>query len=134
MPILVALVVMSPFGPVNVFRQTVLFNLVLSDRAPRTTFYPNVLSGVMTWVGAPGAYSVLAVLVLALGVLVAPWMRLLPAMLCGASVLLVVSPTPEPQYVPVIVYLAFAAVFERRSPGRARWSEQPMRGAITAPA
>jgi hypothetical protein len=105
----VATLLMLPFGVVNVLRETLLFNLVLSERAKLTTFYPNVLSGTLSWVGAPGAFPVLAVLLLGGAVLWSRRLPLLPAMFFTACVFLLVSPTPEPQYVPVMLYLALCA-------------------------
>ena len=115
MPLVVSAACTIPFGLVAVFRETVLFNLLLHRRAPLTTFYPNVLSGPMTWLGITDAYSVVAVLALAFAVLAAPWMKLYSAMLCAAIVFLLVSPTPEPQYVPAIVILALASVLDGSS-------------------
>lgn len=97
---------MLPFGVGNVLRETLLFNLVLSERATLTTFYPNVLSGTLSWLGIPGAFPVLAVLALAAAVLYSRRFSLLPALFFTGSVFLLVSPTPEPQYIPVMLYLA----------------------------
>jgi hypothetical protein len=82
---------------------------VLSERAKLTTFYPNVLSGTLSWLGAPAAFPVLAVLLLGAAVLFSRRLPLLPAMFFTACVFLLVSPTPEPQYVPVMLYLALCA-------------------------
>lgn len=114
-PVLVAVAMMASFGVGQVFRETVLFNLFLKTRAALTTFYPNVLSGPMTWIDTPGAYSVLAVLFLGASVLAAKWLRPLDAMLCSSTVFLLVSPTPEPQYIPVMIYLALAALLSHRT-------------------
>jgi hypothetical protein len=100
---------MLPFGIANVLRETLLFNLVLSQRAPLTTFYPNVLSGLSSWLGIPGAFPVLAVLLLGGAVLYARRFPLLHAMFFTGSVFLLVSPTPEPQYIPVMLFLALSA-------------------------
>jgi hypothetical protein len=105
----VATLLMVPFGVGSVLRETLLFNLVLSERAKLTTFYPNVLSGTLSWVGAPWAFPVLAVLLLGGAVLWSRRLPLLPAMFFTACVFLLVSPTPEPQYVPVMLYLALCA-------------------------
>jgi hypothetical protein len=113
--LLVAALLMLPFGVAKVLRETLLFNLVLSERAKLTTFYPNVLSGTLTWLGLPGAFPVLAVLLLGAAVL---WCRRLPllhALLLTGAAFLLVSPTPEPQYVPVMVYLALCAALEVES-------------------
>lgn len=115
--LLVALGLMLPFGVGNVLRETLLFNLVLSERAKLTTFYPNVLSGTLTWLGMPEAFPALAVLLLGAAIL---WSRRLPlaqALPFTAAAFLLVSPTPEPQYVPVIVYLALCAALYGGAPG-----------------
>jgi hypothetical protein len=101
---------MLPFGIGNVLRETLLFNLVLSDRAQLTTFYPNVLSGSLSWLGVPGAFPALAVLLLGGAVVYSRRLELLTAMFFTASVFLLVSPTPEPQYIPVMLYLALCAL------------------------
>jgi hypothetical protein len=117
--LLVALGLMLPFGVGNVLRETLLFNLVLSERAKLTTFYPNVLSGTLTWLGVPGAFPALAVLLLGAAIL---WSRRLPlahALPFTGAAFLLVSPTPEPQYIPVIVYLALCAALHGGVPARA---------------
>ncbi len=101
---------MVPFGVGNVLRETLLFNLVLSKRAELTTFYPNVLSGTLSWLGVPGVFPVLAVLLLGGAVLYSRRLELLSAMFFTASVFLLVSPTPEPQYIPAMLYLALCAL------------------------
>lgn len=114
-PVLVAVLCMAPFGVMTVLRETVLFNLQLETRAELTTFYPNVLSGMTTWLGVPKAYPILAVVCLAGAVLASRWLRLYAGMLCSCIVFLLVSPTPEPQYIPVIVLLSLAAILDKRS-------------------
>ncbi len=106
-----AVVVMAPFGPVNVLKNTVLFNLVLEDRAALTTFYPNVLSGPFAWLGLQSVYPIAAVALLALAVLAAPKLGLLAAMLTSAVVFLLVAPTPEPQFIPALFFLVVVAQF-----------------------
>jgi hypothetical protein len=110
--VFVALALMLPFGLNNVLRETLLFNLVLGERARLTTFYPNALSGTLTWLGVPGAFPVLAVLLLGAAIL---WSRRLPlmhALFFSGAVFLLVSPTPELQYIPVMVYLALCAALQ----------------------
>ncbi len=104
-----AVLVMMPFGVANVLKNTILFNLVLRDRAALTTFYPNVLSGPFAWFGLSGLYSVAAVAILALSILAAPRLSLFSAMLTAAYVFLFVAPTPEPQFLPLLLFLAVAA-------------------------
>jgi len=106
-----AVLVMAPFGVVDVLKNTVLFNLVLEDRAALTTFYPNVLSGPFAWLGLKSAYPSVAVAVLALAILAAPKLRLATAMLTSAIVFLLVAPTPEPQFIPTLVFIVVVAQF-----------------------
>jgi hypothetical protein len=107
--IAVALTLMLPFGVGDVLRETLLFNLVLSERAKLTTFYPNVLSGTLSWLGVPGVFPFLAVALLGAAVLWSRRLPLLEAAFFVSSVFLLVSPTPEPQYIPVMLYLALCA-------------------------
>jgi hypothetical protein len=104
-----AILIMAPFGVGAVFKNTILFNLVLKDRAALTTFYPNVLSGPLEWLGLGGVYPFAAMIILGLSIVAAPRLGLLPAMLTAAFAFLLVAPTPEPQYLPIILYLALAA-------------------------
>ncbi len=106
-----AVLVMAPFGVINVLKNTVLFNLVLKDRAALTTFYPNVISGPFAWLGLQGVYPIAAVALLALAVLAAPKLGLLPAMLTAAIVFLLVAPTPEPQFIPALFLLVVVGQF-----------------------
>jgi hypothetical protein len=115
-----AVLVIAPFGVAAVFKNTILFNLVLKDRAALTTFYPNALSGPLEWLGLSGVYPIAAVIILALSVLAAPRLGLFPAMLTAAFAFLLVAPTPEPQYLPIILYLALAA----------RWMDMVERGTL----
>jgi len=100
--------IMAPFGLGAVLKNTVLFNLVLKDRAVLTTFYPNVLSGPLNALGLGAAYPAAAVAVVGLAVLAAPRLNLFPAMLTASFVFLLAAPTPEPQYLPIVLYLALA--------------------------
>ena len=52
----VAALIMAPYGIAAVVKETILFNLILKDRAVMTTFFPNVLSGPMTWAGLGEIY------------------------------------------------------------------------------
>jgi hypothetical protein len=100
---------MMPFGVAAVVKNTVLFNLILKDRAVLTTFFPNVLSGLFSWVGLSGLYSAAAVAALGVSVLIAPRLGRFPAMLTAAFTFLLVAPTPEPQFVPLVLFLVIAA-------------------------
>jgi hypothetical protein len=106
-----AALVMLPYGIVNVLKNTILFNLILKDRDAQTIFFPNFLSGLMTWIGLETLYSVVAVVILAAAVLIAPRLSLFSAMLAAAYVFLLVAPTPELQFIPTIVLFVAAARF-----------------------
>jgi hypothetical protein len=115
--------IMAPYGVANVFKSTVLLNLVLKDRAVLATFFANALSGPMTWLGLESLYSITAVVILGLAVLAAPRLSLFSAMMLAVYVFLFVSPTPEAQFLPLVFFLAISArlmTFEREGtiPGR----------------
>jgi len=101
--------IIVPYGVANVLNNVILFHLILRKRAVLTTFYPNVLSGPLQWLGAGALYPFLALALLALAVLNAPRFSALPAMVIAAFAFLFVSPTPEPQFVPELAYLALSA-------------------------
>jgi hypothetical protein len=103
-----AMLQMAPFGIENVFRETVLFNLVLDTRAELTTYYPNVVSGLFYWLSLKNAFPLVAVFLLGISVLVAPLQRTFSAILTAAITFMFVATTPEPQYVPIILFLALA--------------------------
>jgi hypothetical protein len=105
-----AVVLMAPFGVTAVLKNTILFNLVLKDRAVYTTFFPNVLSGPMTWLGLQTLYPAAALAVLAAAVLAAPKLDLPLALMTASTAFLFVTATPEPQYIPVMLYLALFSV------------------------
>ena len=104
-----AVLVTAPFGVSAVFRNTILFNLALRERATLTTFYPNVLSGPLEWLGLGGIYPVAAVIILGLTVLAAPKLRLFTAMLAAGTAFLLVAATPEPQFLPTMLFLVVTA-------------------------
>jgi hypothetical protein len=132
-PATIALALCLPFGLASVVRSTVLFNADLGGRAELTTFYPNVVSGVATWAGAERLYPLLAVAGLVAALAAGRRMRPLAAMLLAVTVFLLVSPTPEPQYVPMVVLLLLGALVERdRANARARGAAAG--GAAPAPA
>jgi hypothetical protein len=95
-----------PYGVKDVFKNTILFNLVLNDRAVVTTFYPNVLSGALSWIGLGKVYPFAAVLALGLSVFFTRWLTLFSGFLLAGMVFVFVSPTPEPQFIPLIAYIA----------------------------
>ena len=104
-----AFLVMAPFGIVNVLKSTALFNLVLKDRAVMTTFYPNVLSGPLAWIGWGGLFPFAAFVLLALAILAAPKLDTLTAMMVAANVFMILATTPEPQFLPALVLIAVVA-------------------------
>jgi hypothetical protein len=112
-PVGIALMLCLPFGLTSVLRGTLLFNVELDQRAKLTTFYPNVVSGLLSWAGLARIFPVLAVGMLTIAVLLAPRFRILTAMLVATTVFLLVSPTPEPQYLPVVLLLFLGALLER---------------------
>ena len=95
-------------------RETVLFNLRLGDKDELTTFYPNVLSGTLELIGVPWLYPALAVAALAVSVLTALRMDPITSMFIVTIVFLLVAPTPEPQYTPVVVLLLVALIAVRQ--------------------
>ena len=117
MPLAVAVMLGLPFGIHNVLRETVLFNLRLGHRDELTTFYPNVLSGTLEWVGISWLYPVLAVAALAVSMLTALRMGPTASMFIVTIVFLLVSPTPEPQYTPVVLTLLVALIALREPVG-----------------
>lgn len=112
-PLGVATVLCLPFGVMDVVRGTLLFNAQLDRRDELTTFYPNVLSGLGRWTGTERLYVPVAMGALAAAVLIAPRLRLLAAMLVTTTVFLIVCPTPEPQYLPMVLMLFLGALVER---------------------
>jgi hypothetical protein len=112
-PLGTAFALCLPFGVVSIVRETFLFNLSLERRDDIATFYPNVLSGPLTWAGLDHVYPVIAVALLAGAVLAAPLLPQLTAMLVATTTFLLVAPTPEPQYVPVVMLLFVTALADR---------------------
>lgn len=136
-PVALAALLCLPVAPADVVRSTLLFNVRLGERAELTTFYPNALSGLARWAGAQSLYPFVAVAVLAAAVLVATRLPLLDGMLMVTTVFLLASPTPEPQYVPLVALLLLAALAEReglrpapRAPGPGNggppWQNRPV--------
>jgi len=106
-----AVLIMAPYGVVNVFKSTILFNLILTSRDTMTTFFPNVISGFFGWIGASGLYPVIALALLVLSVLAAPKLRPFSAMLAAAFTFLLVAPIPRSQFIPIVLYLAVAGIY-----------------------
>ncbi|HPW17651.1 MAG TPA: DUF3943 domain-containing protein [Candidatus Aminicenantes bacterium] len=142
-----AVLVMAPFGVAAVMRNTLLFNAVLEDRAALTTFYPNVLSGPLAWLGLSKLYPPAAAASVAAVILATRKRDLHTALLAAAAAFLLASPTPEPQFLPallVLVVIAQGTALERagaasgtarRSTGFAAWARRArrlfMKSAIT---
>jgi hypothetical protein len=100
-----AALVMAPFGFVEVLKNTALFNVVLRDRAALTTFYPNVLSGPLSWMGWPAAFPVVAAAIMLFAILAAPRLTLAGALLTAGFAFMLVATTPEPQFIPVLLLI-----------------------------
>ncbi|HVP91532.1 MAG TPA: hypothetical protein VMS75_09975 [Terriglobales bacterium] len=103
-----AVLLMLPFGVGAVLKNTILFNLVMKDRAALATFYPNVLSGPLSWLRLSGLFPFAAVALLGLAVLAAPRLKLHTALLVAAYAFLLVATTPEPQYLVIVLFIALA--------------------------
>jgi hypothetical protein len=88
-----ALLVMAPFGVVNVLKNTALFNIVLKDRAVLTTFYPNVISGPLAWIGWGSLFPFAAFVIFALAILASSKLDKLTAMMIAANVFMIRSPS-----------------------------------------
>lgn len=101
--------IMAPFGVLAVLKNTFFFNLNLGQRSVLTTFYPNVLSGPLTALSLGSVYPLAAVALVALAVLAAPRLGLFAAMLTAVFAFLLAAPTPEPQYLPIVLYLALVS-------------------------
>ena len=127
-PVGIALVLCLPFGVTSVVRSTLLFNLGLDERAELATFYPNVVSGLLSWGRLEWLYPTLAVTMVLIAVLVAPRFRMLTAMLLATTVFLLASPTPEPQYLPLVLLLFLGALVERELRGGEARSRLPRIG------
>lgn len=131
-----AALIMAPFGVAAVFKETILFNLVLKERALYTAFYPNVLSGLFSWTGLEELYPFVALAILGLSILAAPKLRLHSAMLLAAMTFLLVAPTPRSQFTPLVVYLALVGMlanFVRRGEVRPDAVRAPAGGGFSRP-
>jgi hypothetical protein len=106
-------------------RSTLMFNVELDERAELAAFYPNVLSGLLSWAGLDAVYPILAVAIMVVAVLAGRGLRLPVAMLLATTVFLLASPTPEPQYLPVVLLLFLGALADagRATPGRSPGDE-----------
>lgn len=118
----ISMILMLPFGPWNIIKSTLIFNLNLGERNQVTTFYPNVISGLMYLLGKSGAYPMVSVVIFLLALAVATRLRPFTAMLFIGAVFLLVSPTPEPQYFGTMLLLALGARFwEMQEHPEFRW-------------
>ena len=126
-----AVLLMLPFGVGAVLKDTILFNLVMKDRAAMATFYPNALSGPLSWAHLSGLFPFAAVALLGVAVLAAPRLRLHTALLTAAYAFLLVATTPEPQYIVVVLFIALAgqcAALEDEGPAPALLRSRPALG------
>jgi hypothetical protein len=106
-----ALLIIAPYGVKAVVKSTILFNLILKDRATQTTFFPNVLSGSLSWAGLSGIYPYVALALFGAAILVAPRLNVFSAMLASTFVFLFVAPTPRSQFLSTVIYLAVAGIY-----------------------
>ncbi len=113
---LVALIAMQPFGPLNIIKSTVLFNLNPGVRNLYTTFYPNVLSGLLCLINKNQVYPAVATVIIFLALWISRKMSLFSAMLFVSTVFLLASPTPEPQYFGTMLLLALAGNIMENEP------------------
>jgi hypothetical protein len=67
----------------------------------------------MTWAGLGDLYPVAALGLLATAVLAASKLSLISAMLAVTYTFLFAAATPEPQYLPVMLYLALFGIFQK---------------------
>jgi len=104
-----ACLVMAPFGVVNVMKNTALFNVVLEDRAVLTTFYPNVLSGPLAWLGLQAIYPLAALVLFGLVIRAFRKSGLYTALFSAVTASLLLSSTPEPQFLPIVLFLVVVA-------------------------
>jgi hypothetical protein len=104
-----AVLVMAPFGVGAVIKNTLLFNVVLEDRAVLATFYPNVLSGPLAWLGWQDIYPLAAVMAVAAVIWAFRRHELFTALLAAAAAFLVTGSTPEPQFLPALLVLVVVA-------------------------
>ena len=105
----VSWLLMLPFGPLNVIKSTIFYNLNLGERNTYTTFYPNILSSFFYLISQPQFYGPVAVLILFLVILFGPKLSLYTAFLLSGITFLLVAPTPEPQYFGTLLLLALAS-------------------------
>ena len=110
MTLATTLLIMAPFGIGPVFKNTILFNLVLKDREAMTTFFPNVLSGLLSWLKLGAAFPVLAVAIFAVSIWVASKLNTFSALLTAAFTFLFVAPIPRSQFSPCLLYIAVAGI------------------------
>jgi hypothetical protein len=78
------------------------------NRAVFTTFYPNVLSGGLSWIGLSQYFPTAAVFILGLSIFFSRWLSLFSGFLLASMAFVLVSPTPEPQFLPIIIFIAVA--------------------------
>lgn len=105
-----ALLLMAPFGVGSVLKNTIIFNLILKDRSAMTTFFPNVLSGLLSWLRLDTVYPFLAVAILGAAIWAASKLNIYSALLAAAFTFLLVAPTPRSQFIPCVLYIAVVGI------------------------
>ncbi len=114
MALATSVLLMAPFGVAAVLRESVLFNLVLKERNAYTTFFPNVLSGLFSWIRLPGLYPFAGIAIFGLSVLAARRLNVFSAMLSATITFLLVSPTPRPEFIPLVIYVGLVGILADR--------------------
>jgi len=97
----IALVAILPFGLENIISATILFQGELETRDILTSFFPNVLSGLMYVIKIKAIYPVVAFLIFFAFLLVEREPKH-SRLFLGAILSMFLLPTPEPQYISCI--------------------------------
>lgn len=116
---LVAVLACWPFNFAEVWQETIVFNLNMKTRGALTTFYPNVFSGLLSWLDLSALFPLVAVGVLGLTILHLRRLDRLSAAFAAMIAFMLLSTTPEPQYIPVLIYTALIVAFTKRREERA---------------
>ncbi|KXA94421.1 hypothetical protein AKJ65_04475, partial [candidate division MSBL1 archaeon SCGC-AAA259E19] len=106
----IALLMLVPFGLGNVIDSTILFNLNLGQRAVYATFYPNVFSGLLKWIGLESVYGVLAAggFLFSVGFFDGDYFK---KMIYVCFSFMILMPTPEPQFLPILFYIVVVSKY-----------------------
>lgn len=108
-PLAIVALALLPFGIVNVFDSTIGFNLALDHRAIYATYYPNPVSALCYLAGLHGIYGPLAAGLLGAAVIYSRRFVTLEAFVFVGVAFLGVATTPEPQYLPAMLFLVTSA-------------------------